>query len=186
MPDRGWKGEAHKIFEETSRRGETIVKKQLGQIVERLHRQMKVHFVSKARLNKFVQEQFSAYDTNGDKRLDLEEFLAFYTDWIAASAEDAIAQNRRNQDEAEQAFLAFDQDRNFALSEDEVVAFLRNRRGAMQSGFLVPDQQLEEISRAVIAKHDADKSGKLEVQKLGDSLEPKRPKFMDAIASPTG
>lgn len=145
-------GDAHKLYEQYAKsnggKGMKLMKRQLAELMERMQKEQRFLFVSKADLQKWCDEKFAESDINGDKSLSLEEFVVFYRAYLCRSPDQVMQQMKKTQDEIERCFLLFDKDHNFALSPTEILEFMRSRTPA---GMTTPS---DETLQALLSEMD--------------------------------
>ena len=157
-------GEAHKIFERFARvktdkkqaKKAMLSKELLTDLVKQMQKEMRIGFVSEAKLKRFVSENFKKYDEDKSGALTLEEFVQFYRDWLLSDANAQMHKLKSTQDELERLFLMFDQDASMTLAKDELIKMMQSKE---QSGYRpCSEHELGEIASKVVKKFDMDRS----------------------------
>lgn len=128
----------------------------------------RVHFVSLARMEDFIDTEFAAFDTDGNKKMDFDEFYAFYKRWLNCDADYVLGQLATTASEAERCFLEGDANGDMGLDRAEIVAIMRTRT---PPGLPAPeDGVLRKLADETIAQYDSDGDGLLQWEEFASAF----------------
>lgn len=146
----------------------SLSKREVKDLVCELQRLQHIQFVSMAKLEAFVDDQFTEFDADGNNRMDFNEFYAFYRKWLNVDSDAVLGQLTRTMDEVERCFLEADTDGNMSLDKDEIVNLLKKRAPPGEPP--LEDDELKQLVDELLAEFDANGDGAFQYDEFAEAF----------------